>query len=296
MKFSSEIDQNPARYQTVLYVVSQTRMTAQIILLFRSLLLLIHFGLLCTSATEFSIDSGGWVSDGESLILDAGPCNIEVRNGSMTQGEFLSNYAYFEPVVIRGASDNSEFQEMCRKDRMLDKFGEKVITLSSANTYSYTKVDVTLEQYVSNYLKPQKLDQFGNETLYWFGDNNYAEWNELFRKYHAPKYYLPRLTAAYSFGVAGAGTGVPFHFHGPGFAEVVFGRKRWFMYPPHRRPRFNPNVTTLQWLLEDYPKLSGPELPYECTINPGEVIYFPDHWWHGTLNLDASVFISTFLG
>jgi len=27
-----------------------------------------------------------------------------------------------------------------------------------------------------------------------------------------------------------------------------------------------------------------------------QVIYFPDHWWHGTLNLDASVFISTFLG
>ena len=23
----------------------------------------------------------------------------------------------------------------------------------------------------------------------------------------------------------GAGTGVPFHFHGPGFAEVIYGRK-----------------------------------------------------------------------
>ena len=24
---------------------------------------------------------------------------------------------------------------------------------------------------------------------------------------------------------SGAGTGVPFHFHGPGFAEVIFGLK-----------------------------------------------------------------------
>jgi len=24
---------------------------------------------------------------------------------------------------------------------------------------------------------------------------------------------------------AGPGTGVPFHFHGPGFAEVIYGRK-----------------------------------------------------------------------
>ena len=26
----------------------------------------------------------------------------------------------------------------------------------------------------------------------------------------------------------GAGTGVPFHFHGPGFGEVIFGRKVCF--------------------------------------------------------------------
>lgn len=27
-----------------------------------------------------------------------------------------------------------------------------------------------------------------------------------------------------------------------------------------------------------------------------QVLYFPDRWWHATLNLDTSVFISTFLG
>lgn len=250
----------------------------------------------CVSGTEIGVDTGGWISDSENFIIDAGLCNIEVRDGSLTQEEFLHNYAYSQPVIIRGATDNSEFQEMCRKDRMLNKYGQKIIRLSSANTYSYTKVDVTLEQYVTDFLKPQRLDQFGNETLYWFGDNNYMEWDELFSKYIPPPYSLPQLTGAYSFGVAGAGTGVPFHFHGPGFAEVIFGRKRWFLYPPHHRPIFNPNVTTLQWLFEEYPKLSGPDLPLECTLHPGEVIYFPDHWWHGTLNLDASVFISTFLG
>lgn len=37
----------------------------------------------------------------------------------------------------------------------------------------------------------------------------------------------------------------------------------------------------------------GPQLipvPY-----PIQVLYFPDRWWHATLNLDTSVFISTFL-
>ena len=27
-----------------------------------------------------------------------------------------------------------------------------------------------------------------------------------------------------------------------------------------------------------------------------QIIFFPDHWWHATLNLDAAVFMSTFFG
>ena len=34
---------------------------------------------------------------------------------------------------------------------------------------------------------------------------------------------------------------------------------------------------------------------YECTLDPGDVIYFPNHWWHATINLDRyTAFISTF--
>ena len=43
------------------------------------------------------------------------------------------------------------------------------------------------------------------------------------------------------------GTGVPFHFHGPGFAEVIHGAKRWFLYPFEERPEFDPDRTTLEW-------------------------------------------------
>ena len=71
---------------------------------------------------------------------------------------------------------------------------------------------------------------------------------------------------------SGPGTGVPFHFHGPGFGEVIFGRKRWFLTPPDRQPHFHPNRTTLQWLHEDYDELHPAEVPLECTINQGEVI------------------------
>lgn len=94
------------------------------------------------------------------------------------------------------------------------------------------------------------------DTLYFFGDNNFSEWASLFQHYSPPPFSLLGTTAAYSFGVAGgypagaegmgeregvgttgwvwlatagnstgAGSGVPFHWHGPGFSEVVYGRK-----------------------------------------------------------------------
>lgn len=133
------------------------------------------------------------------------------------------------------------------------------------------------------------------ETFYFFGDNDVAEWADLLDEYRQPPLRLPGHMAALSFGAAGAGTGVPFHFHGPGFAEAVYGRKRWFLTHPDAKPEFHPNKTTLQWFVEDYPLVREEVDILECTIRPGEAIYFPDKWWHATLNLDTSVFISTFL-
>ena len=41
-------------------------------------------------------------------------------------------------------------------------------------------------------------------------------------------------------------------------------------------------------------KLDGVHI-LECTVDEGEAIYFPNMWWHATLNLDESVFISSFV-
>uniref|UniRef100_A0A673VYW6 Jumonji domain containing 8 n=1 Tax=Salmo trutta TaxID=8032 RepID=A0A673VYW6_SALTR len=168
---------------------------------------------------------------------------------------FIPRYAYSKPVILKGFSDNTKFQFLCSKSSLLQQYGERMVRLSTANTYSYRKGTHTHththNEFVDLLLRPQSLDTLGSGTLYFFGDNNFTEWHSLFENYKTPRYMLPHTTGAYSFGIAGPGTGVPFHWHGPGYSEVIYGRK---------------------------------------------VLYFPDHWWHATLNLDTSVFISTFLG
>ncbi|XP_062359928.1 jmjC domain-containing protein 8 isoform X3 [Cinclus cinclus] len=212
------------------------------------------------------------------------------RNG----GQF--RFAFSRPVILGGVTDNSAFRALCTRERLLAAFGPFPVRLSTANTYSYRKVDVPFQEYVEHLLKPQDPARLGSDTLYFFGDNNFTEWGPLFQHYVPPPFRIPGTSPAYSFGIAGSGSGVPFHWHGPGFSEVIFGRKRWFLYPPDKTPHFHPNETTLAWLQHTYPTLPPAQRPLECTLHPGEVLYFPDRWWHATLNLDTSVFISTFLG
>ncbi|XP_069762310.1 jmjC domain-containing protein 8 isoform X3 [Narcine bancroftii] len=238
---------------------------------------------------------GGWHMDHSMQMVGKGLCNVEVRD-SLTYSEFVHRYAYSKPVVIRGLSRNEKFRALCSKQRLLQEFGDRLVRLSTANTYSYQKVDVLFKDYIQHIMKPQSLDSLGSDTLYFFGDNNFTEWDSLFRTYIPPPFQLPGTKEAYSFGIAGAGTGVPFHWHGPGYSEIIYGRKHWLLYPPDKTPEFHPNRTTLSWILDTYPYLSEEDKPLECTIHPGEILYFPNHWWHATLNIDTSVFISTFLG
>lgn len=185
-----------------------------------------------------------------------------------------------------------------------------------------------------------------------------------------------------------------FHFHGPGFAEVITGRKQFFLYPPDlpgvdaetnsvrdkdiggMMVPVPPNLTMSQWVDDIYPTLqrrkylnpafdacvestvgsgdsgsrsselnegdewdiynfdepkgtsfeqdsgaststtdddthshthaatsgvivSPPayiESFYECVLEPGDMLYFPDKWQHATLNLDKyNLFASVFL-
>ncbi|KAI4900796.1 hypothetical protein NFI96_026300, partial [Prochilodus magdalenae] len=253
------------------------------------------FLLLLFRLVKLEEDNGGWGLD--SSLGDEGDCNIEIRDvASITHTEFLQEYAYTRPVILRGVSDNTKFRFLCSKASLLREYRDKTVRLSTANTHSYRKVDVRFEEFVKFLLNPQPEDTLGSDTLYFFGDNNFTEWRSLFEEYTAPPYGLPHTSPAYSFGIAGAGTGVPFHWHGPGYSEVIYGRKRWFLYPPDQAPEFHPNHTTLSWVTHSYPNLEIHSKPLECTIRPGEVLYFPDRWWHATLNLDPSVFISTFLG
>ncbi|NXI21862.1 JMJD8 protein, partial [Sterrhoptilus dennistouni] len=226
----------------------------------------------------------------EGAVPEEPRCTVERADASITYSLFLQRFAFSRPVILGGVTDNSVSAGRGRWDTAPGAPG------AAAASRLPVLLDVPFQEYVEHLLKPQDPARLGSDTLYFFGDNNFTEWGPLFQHYVPPPFRIPGTSPAYSFGIAGSGSGVPFHWHGPGFSEVIFGRKRWFLYPPDKTPHFHPNETTLAWLQHTYPTLPPAQRPLECTLRPGEVLYFPDRWWHATLNLDTSVFISTFLG
>jgi hypothetical protein len=95
--------------------------------------------------------------------------------------------------------------------------------------------------------------------------------------------------------IGAPGSGVGFHRHGHAWNVVVFGRKRWLLYPPsflsHSTVSLqNSSLDGVGWLREYYATVVGtPLAPLECTIGPGDILYIPAHWNHATINVQTTI-------
>uniref|UniRef100_A0A7S4KQQ8 JmjC domain-containing protein n=1 Tax=Guillardia theta TaxID=55529 RepID=A0A7S4KQQ8_GUITH len=214
---------------------------------------LIHiFAVLVVSlALERDDYKGGW-NDNHDSWLTTQRCNIrKIHQKSVMSADEFRKYFEDEPVIIVGAPAvlNVKTRNLCQKSELLKMYGDLNVTLSSANTFSHARRIVKFSDYVDQYLNQHTLDQVANETWYLFGDNNHSEWKEIFQSYIEQDFFydherLNGRESSLSFGIGGSGSGVPFHVHGPGFSEVLWGRKRWFLMPKGVQPDFDPDETT----------------------------------------------------
>jgi hypothetical protein len=252
---------------------------------------------------EIDAEADNFVSATELPLynLDTKFCNIDRRHSDgVSVADFVGDYAGKRPVILKyGARREAEalaFGKRTLRDPLAEGLGNNTVILSASNSYTKVKVTKLLRDYIDeNMSGEQTLASLGNETFYLFGDNYGDEWEPLMQNLRPNRYAGSENTL--SFGLGAKGSGVPFHFHGGGFSEVFHGRKRWFLTPQGQAPPFDPDHSMLQWVHRQYPQLAAAELApiQECTIGPGEMLYFPSGWSHGVLNLDPwTSFVSTF--
>ncbi|EDL22458.1 RIKEN cDNA 2610003J06, isoform CRA_b [Mus musculus] len=107
---------------------------------------------------------GGWKQNGLGIaaaVMEEERCTVE-RRAHITYSEFMQHYAFLKPVILQGLTDNSKFRALCSRENLLASFGDNIVRLSTANTYSYQKVDLPFQEYVEQLLQPQDPASLGN--------------------------------------------------------------------------------------------------------------------------------------
>ncbi|XP_030813765.1 jmjC domain-containing protein 8 isoform X3 [Camarhynchus parvulus] len=102
---------------------------------------------------------GGWLA---GTVPEEPRCTVERADASLTYSLFLQRFAFSRPVILGGVTDNSAFRALCTREKLLAAFGPFPVRLSTANTYSYRKVDVPFQEYVEHLLKPQDPARLGS--------------------------------------------------------------------------------------------------------------------------------------
>lgn len=222
-------------------------------------------------------------------------CNIE----KVPLLEYLNGSSAFlipaTPIIFL-AQNNMKLAEVIQLNYILEHHSEEEVILSSSNSYSHDQQKWTLGAYLSS-LANISTSADATQDFYLFGNNYKPFWKYLEKLYVSPPCTYCDKAGAKTIGIGGRNSGVAFHMHGPGFSEVIQGKKHWFLYPPDTYPyHFSPTLSMHQWYQQHYEEEKRHPLLYECSIQPGEILYFPDKWVHATLNIGIyNFFVSLFL-
>jgi hypothetical protein len=80
---------------------------------------------------------------------------------SLTQKKCSTLESFFEQVSLHFVY----ILLLKLRSRLLQSYGTSIVRLSSANTYSYDKRDITFADYCHNYMAPQRLHTLGNGEI-----------------------------------------------------------------------------------------------------------------------------------
>ena len=90
------------------------------------------------------------------------------------------------------------------------------------------------------------------------------------------------------WALGGRGTGAPVHFHNTAWAAVVYGAKKWYLYPPKYRVMSNKQIKKFVEtdMIDTSERLDF--TPLTCVQTAGDVMIVPESWGHGVLNIQVS--------
>ncbi|XP_065905980.1 uncharacterized protein [Dysidea avara] len=241
---------------------------------------------------------GGWNDSPFVLpnILTEDKCDFDVVS-DISNEDFLYEYLSLQrPVIVRNVVNSKNVKNLFRKwqrQQFVKEYGTlefKEVVVPYGESFGYSDNEtkfVTLQEFVN---KMDQLSQMGekeypSQPSYIF--EPISENSPLLDDFVLPSILDPELTHAtlshVQFYIGPALSGAPGHFHRNAWNVLIYGKKRWFLYPPTEA--FYSRQHVWQWWQQQQKPIGA----LECLQYPGDLVFVPDMWGHAVLNLQESV-------
>lgn len=243
---------------------------------------------------------GGWkqtsITLPSSLTIEG--CDFDVLSVPDVQTFVFDYLALQRPVLIRNATgvhSMKKLHQLWHRSKFKHEFGMLTfneVEIPYAESFGYTTTKKTSAQ---DFLSSMKRFQEENKNtpLESIRHPNYVfetlpPNSPLIEHFVPPSVLDEQLThispLKMQFYLGPPLSGAPVHFHRNAWNLLIYGQKRWFLYPPNKA--FYSKEHVWDWWRETYSK--SPDA-LECVQYPGDLVFIPDMWGHAVINLREGV-------
>lgn len=239
-------------------------------------------------------------------------CDIPVLDAVPSQEAFDDLYFGKSPVLIRNGTREwpakAKWQKPALWERLQGHAEQNVAHFHTDNywvsyyVHNRSSMDIRLTEFLCHKVCQPPSGAEGHDQLYAFDRDELMQAMPSLTEDYAhlgplEKHFEPGWHERWSryFLMSGFGSGINFHQHTDAYNGLVYGRKRWFLYPPEEEPP-SFRIGALAWFKTVYRREwdgrgSGQGL-LQCMQGEGDLLYVPRNWWHATVSLAEGIGVS----
>jgi len=249
---------------------------------------------------------GGWLGNngiGLPKELLKEKCDFDVLVEPDVETFVFDYLSLQRPVLVRNATNNHQMKALYQKWQR-NKFEQEFRTLNFkevevpyAESFGYTTTRVTSLKSFMGKMRRLNQEQKEYKSLSEFTAPTYifetiALNSPILNDFKLPAILDPDSTNIdinkLQFYLGPVLSGSPIHFHRNAWNILIYGQKRWFLYPPDKAFYSKEHVWDWWKKSNQDGRWEGSQ-PLECVQYPGDMIFVPDMWGHGVINLKESI-------
>jgi len=265
---------------------------------------LVALGLRDSGSAAVAAGNGGWHLGEEDTTVE---CNIERLRTPPDPKEFRTKYEFQRPFIVENWIEQAGMDTVpWTKAELVAKYGDVEVGVGASNILPSAQ-GAWMDKYRLRDFVRNMMDGPNPAKVYMFDQDNFLTKNakpllvtikvpDIIAKTMDPSNIGQHNGGIRTFTALGAtGSGALIHSHEDGWNLQIFGKKAWFLMPPKHQPplaelaNFEMGMPMDEWVRDVWPTVKRSTGKQSCTVNPGELIYIPEGWAHGTVNIGQGI-------